>query len=128
MDEVIKNIKERKELIDMNEEEKKAIKKIEQLVEYLKKWNKNFTVTPEDVKYFEKVLEMVKTYARMTNEGIEEILEYEEELEKKDKIINKLIGLLTGKGLTAWDNEKKQLIHAQEILDYFTNLVEKENK
>lgn len=115
----------RKKLIDMNEEEKKAIKKIVQLVEYLKKWNENFTVIPEDVKYFEKVLEMVKTYMRMTNEGIEDCLEYEEELDKKDK----MIGFMA----TAIDNYDSQLEICKfknrgHVIEYFENLVEKENK
>lgn len=79
----------------MNEQEKKAMKKIEQLVEYLKKWNENFTIVPEDTKYFKTILNMIDTYQRMINEQIEEILDYTKEEEKNKERINELINEVT---------------------------------
>ncbi|MEE0865534.1 MAG: hypothetical protein U0L98_01855 [Clostridia bacterium] len=66
----------------MNDEEKKAVDKINKLVEYLKKWNENVTIVPADIKYFEKILDMIKTYIRMIDENIEEILEQSKEIEE----------------------------------------------
>ena len=66
----------------MTDEEKKAIEKIEKLIEYLKKWNEDFTIVPKDVKYFEKILDMTKTHLRMIDENIEEILEQSKEIEE----------------------------------------------
>lgn len=65
----------------MSDEEKKAIDKINKLVEYLRKWNENVTIVPADIKYFEKILDMIKTYIRMIDENIEEILEQSKEIE-----------------------------------------------
>lgn len=65
----------------MTDEEKKAIDKINKLVEYLRKWNENVTIVPADIKYFEKILDMIKTYIRMIDENIEEILEQSKEIE-----------------------------------------------
>ena len=74
----------------MSDEEKKAIDKINKLVEYLRKWNENVTVVPADIKYFEKILDMIKTYIRMIDENIEEILEQSKEIEElKNEIMEK---------------------------------------
>ena len=69
----------------LSDEEKKAIEKIEKLIEYLKKWNQDFTIVPKDVKYFEKILDMTKTHLRMIDENIEEILEQSKEIEELNK-------------------------------------------
>lgn len=66
----------------LSDEEKKAIDKINKLVEYLRKWNENVTIVPADIKYFEKILDMIKTYIRMIDENIEEILEQSKEIEE----------------------------------------------
>lgn len=66
----------------LSDEEKKAIDKISKLVEYLRKWNENFTIVSEDAKYFEKILDMTKTHLRMIDENIEEILEQQKEIEE----------------------------------------------
>lgn len=80
----------------MTDEEKKAVDKINKLVKYLRKWNKNVTIVPEDIKYFEKILDMIKTYIRIIDENIEEILEQSKEIEglkeKNEVLESKLIG------------------------------------
>ena len=66
----------------MTDEERKAVDKINKLVEYLRKWNENVTIVPADIKFFEKILDMIKTYTRMIDENIEEILEQSKEIEE----------------------------------------------
>lgn len=91
----------------MNEEEKKAIDKINKLVEYLRKWNKNVTIIPADIKYFEKILDVIKTYIRMIDENIEEILEQSKEIEELKE-----------------DNKKKSIVII-EYQDLYEKLVDK---
>ena len=78
----------------MTEEEEKAIDKIQNLVKYLKDWGDNFTIVPKDVKYFETILNMVQTYQGMINEQIEEVIDYEKEVEAQRDRINYLEELI----------------------------------
>ena len=95
----------------MNEEEKKAIYKIQRLVEYFEDWNLEYTVVPEDKKHFDSLLNLIKKQQR--------------ELSKKDKIIDKMAEQLVGLPL----NEKLLSYgYADKVKEYYTNLVEKENK
>lgn len=104
----------------MNEEEKKAIYKIEKLVKYLKDWNENFTIVPEDTKYFETILNMIDTYQRMINEQIEEILDYAKEEEKNTERINELINEVT---LKQCELEKKDKI-IDLMAEYISNITD----
>lgn len=61
----------------MTDEERKAIDKIEKLIKYLKDWNEDFTIVPQDAKYFETILNMIKNYQRMINEMVEDCVEEE---------------------------------------------------
>lgn len=61
----------------MNEEERKAMDKIEKLIKYLNDWNENVTIVPEDAKYFKTILNMIKNYQRMINDMIEDCVEEE---------------------------------------------------
>ena len=91
----------------LSDEEKKAIDKISKLVEYLRKWNENFTVVPEDAKYFEKILDMTKTHIRMIDENIEELLQQSkeiEELKEKNKFLN-----------WYFENQKDNFVHKDKI-------------
>lgn len=73
----------------LSKEEKKAVDKIKKLVKYLRKYNENITIVPEDIKYFEKILDMIKTYIRMIDENIEEILEQYKVIYEMAGYINK---------------------------------------
>ena len=123
----------------MNKEQKEAIEKIEKLIKYLKDWKKNFTIVPEDTKYFEKILEIIKQYTRMINEGIEERIECEKEIQKQEKIIDKMAEFLED-DLTIDEFCNKENCYADEyinghcqkclncIKEYFKKEVEKDVK
>lgn len=116
MDEVIKNIKERKELIDMNEEEKEAIETIRFLKD-LKWYTHAFDNGTEVLTEEEK---------QDIDIGLNLIEKQQKELEKKNKIIDKMAEMLVEDKewfYSGFDNYTKQ-----DFIKYFTNLVEKENK
>ena len=103
----------------LSDEEKKAIDKISKLVEYLRKWNENFTVVPEDAKYFEKILDMTKTHIRMIDENIEELLQQSkeiEELKEKNKFLN-----------WYFENQKDNFVHKDKIKAIIEELEKEKN-
>lgn len=44
----------------MNKEEKEAINKIETLCKYLDVWKENYTIVPEDKRYFKTILNLIQ--------------------------------------------------------------------
>ena len=52
----------------MNKEEIEAIDIIETLCKYLEVWKENYTIVPEDKKYFKTVLNLIKKQEKIIDE------------------------------------------------------------
>ena len=52
----------------MTDEEKKAIERIYQLTEFLRKWNENYTIIPEDRKYLDIILNLIQKQEKVIDE------------------------------------------------------------
>lgn len=157
MDEVIKNIKERKELIDMNEEEKEAIETIRFLKDL--KWythafdNGTEVLTEEEkqdidiglnlIKKQQKELEKLETKNNDLLRKLRNRIKDVKKLQKYGQYKNEFSNL--NKKIAKKDKiidkmaemlvEDKEWFYSgfdnytkQDFIKYFTNLVEKENK
>lgn len=119
----------------MNEEEKKAIYKIQRLVEYFEDWNMKYTVVPEDKKYFDSLLNLIDKQQKEIEElkdrdyisDLENQIELaSDELKKKDKIIGAM-----AKDIIEYEKESKYEYpyeSKEQVIANYTNLVEKESK
>lgn len=123
----------------MNEEEIKAIRSIEKLIKWLEKWNDKYEIVPEDKKYFEIILNLIEKQKeeieqlKIAGDWTDTLLEQKvKEIEKKDKIIDKMIDALIShdEHFNYCDKKlhKKHKGSCQEcIKEYFKNKV-KESK
>lgn len=85
--------------MNYSDEEKEVIDKIETLCKYLDVWKENYTIVPEDKRYFKTLLNLIQ---------------------KQDKIIDKMAEQLAG--LTIWnDNIEEALIlgDKEDVKEYF---------
>ena len=90
----------------MNKEEKEAIDTIETLCKYLDVWKKNYTIVPEDKRYFKTLLNLIQ---------------------KQESIIDKMAEQLAG--LTIWNDNIQEpliLVDKEKLIEYFKKEVEKE--
>ena len=83
---------------ELSEEEKKAIEKIELLIQYFNKWEQAYTIIPKDKKYFETLLNLIENQQKELN-NIKEIEKSHKEengklrvkLTKQEKMIELMV-------------------------------------
>ena len=92
----------------LSEEEKNAIERIDTIQDLIIEYGQ-YNADIEDVEYFLKIKNLIK--------------KQQAEIEKKDKIIDKM-----GKAIYRMDAVSEYGFNTEEIIEYFTNKVERNNK